>query len=435
MNQQSHGQHKAAHPHTGQTASPASSGKPASTEGPKPTGSRLTAKKNETVLGPFTIRDLTVFGSTLILFVGSLIPMFASRFNLWNLGSLFFLGLGILLPLIVTALFVARRLTPGSKLRIGSLSIDQFASVVASFALAFFFLAGAETYAPAVLVALIGSLGLFASTVLARFIPFFAGDFLDRTEAPAHVVARESAVPFRKPSAPKEPKPAKEPGSGTLAGWGKRLTSGSAAGGAAAAGGTSLNGDRPHAGAAGASAGTATQGASQYGATQYGATQQGAAQPANAHQATGQQSWVQPASTPESATPQGDATPAASAAGAGNAAPARRGSGRRCRDWRRCRIRRRRKPRNRRFARNPGGRRRAVTGRTDAGCRRRTSRRGRDQGGGSSRRSIRPRDCQRSRYGRSAGSLGAGPDHGAPAGDVAGTYRRHRGSVQPPRGA
>ena len=320
MNQQSHGQHKAAHPHTGQTASPASSGKPASTEGPKPAGSRLTAKKNETVLGPFTIRDLTVFGSTLILFVGSLIPMFASRFNLWNLGSLFFLGLGILLPLIVTALFVARRLTPGSKLRIGSLSIDQFASVVASFALAFFFLAGAETYAPAVLVALIGSLGLFASTVLARFIPFFAGDFLDRTEAPAHVVARESAVPFRKPSAPKEPKPAKEPGSGTLAGWGKRLTSGSAAGGAAAAGGTSLNGDRPHAGAAGASAGTATQGATQYGATQYGATQQGAAQPANAHQATGQQSWAQPASTPESATPQGDATPAASAAGAGNAA-------------------------------------------------------------------------------------------------------------------
>ena len=252
MNQQSHGQHKAAHPHPGQASGPASAGKPANAEGPKPAGSRLTARKNETVLGPFTIRDLTVFGSTLILFVASLIPMFASRYNLWNLGSLFFLGLGVLLPLIVTALFVARRLTPESKLRIGSLSIDQFASVVASFALGFFFLAGAETYAPAVLVALIGSLGLFAATVLARFIPFFAGDFLDRAEAPAHVVARESAVPFRKPSAPKEPKPAKEPGSGALAGWAKRLTPGGAAGGAAAAAGATrrgVNGDRPHAGA------------------------------------------------------------------------------------------------------------------------------------------------------------------------------------------
>ncbi|HEX9087210.1 MAG TPA: hypothetical protein VF867_06785, partial [Arthrobacter sp.] len=53
--------------------------------------SKKAGRKNEAVLGPFTIRDLTVFGSTLILFVASLIPMFAVRYNLWNLGSLFFL--------------------------------------------------------------------------------------------------------------------------------------------------------------------------------------------------------------------------------------------------------------------------------------------------------------------------------------------------------
>ena len=331
MNQQSHGQHKAAHPHPGQASSPASAGKPANAEGPKPAGSRLTARKNETVLGPFTIRDLTVFGSTLILFVGSLIPMFASRYNLWNLGSLFFLGLGVLLPLIVTALFVARRLTPESKLRVGSLSIDQFASVVASFALGFFFLAGAETYAPAVLVSLIGSLGLFAATVLARFIPFFAGDFLDRAEAPAHVVARESAVPFRKPSAPKEPKPAKEPGSGALAGWAKRLTPGGAAGGAAAAagatGGAAVNGDRPHAGASAGAAqhGTTPHGTTQHGTTHDGATQFGAAQQGTGQQGSASQSWAQPDSAHERSTPQGDATPAAAAApGSGNAAAAPR---------------------------------------------------------------------------------------------------------------
>ena len=109
---------------------------------------KTAGKKNEAVLGPFTIRDLTVFGSTLILFVASLIPMFAVRYNLWNLGSLFFLGLGILLPVIVAALFVARRLSPGTKIRIGSLSVDQFGSVVASFAVAFFFLAVAGAYRP-----------------------------------------------------------------------------------------------------------------------------------------------------------------------------------------------------------------------------------------------------------------------------------------------
>lgn len=195
-------------------------------------------QKNEAVAGPFTVRDLTVFGSTLILFIASLIPMFAVRYNLWNLGSLFFLGLGILLPLIVTALFVARRVSPGTRIRIGSLSVDQFASVVASFAVAFFFLAVAGAYVPSMLLALVGAVGLFAATVLARLIPFFAGDFLNREEAPAHVVARESAVPVRKPQAaktPKEPKEAKdhkEGPAGSVAGWAKRITSG---GGATAA--------------------------------------------------------------------------------------------------------------------------------------------------------------------------------------------------------
>ena len=166
---------------------------------------------NQAVLGPFTLRDLTVFGATLILLVASLLPVFFGRFNLWNAGSLFFLGLGIVLPLIVTALFVARRLAPATKVRIGSLSVDQFASVVGSFALAFFFVSTAAGYVPSLLVGLVGSVGLFAATVLSRFIPYFAGDFLGRDETPAHVMARDSAVPLPKPHTPKEPKPAPAP--------------------------------------------------------------------------------------------------------------------------------------------------------------------------------------------------------------------------------
>ncbi len=207
MNQQSFGQTTgratAAGP-DGSSGSSAGSGQPEPATGKA--GSR-----HQAVLGHFTVRDLTVFAATLILFVTSLLPVFLTRFNLWNVGNLFFLGLGIVLPLIVSALFAARRLAPATKVRIGSLSIDQFASVVASFSVAFFFLSAAGDYHPALLAGLIGSVVLFAATVLGRFIPYFASDFEGRQETPAHVVARESAVPRPKPhtpKAPKEPKPA-----------------------------------------------------------------------------------------------------------------------------------------------------------------------------------------------------------------------------------
>ncbi|MCO4276731.1 hypothetical protein NG701_20315 [Pseudarthrobacter sp. HLT3-5] len=176
----------------------------------KPAGAKP-GTTNQAVLGPFTLRDLTVFAATLILLVASLLPIFFGRFNLWNAGSLFFLGLGIVLPLIVTALFVARRLAPATKVRIGSLSVDQFASVVASFSLAFFFVSTAAAYVPSLLVGLVGSVVLFAGTVLSRFIPYFAGDFLRRDETPAHVMARDSAVPLPRPHTPKEPKPTAAP--------------------------------------------------------------------------------------------------------------------------------------------------------------------------------------------------------------------------------
>ncbi|RKR20870.1 hypothetical protein [Arthrobacter oryzae] len=224
MNEQDNGQVRAPAQSQDGSAQPGAAGFGAA---PRFTVDKKSAKKHEAVLGPFTIRDLTVFGSTLLLFIASLIPMFALAYNLWNLGSLFFLGLGIVLPLIVTALFVARRLSPATRIRIGSLSIDQFASVVASFTLAFFFLAAAEAFVPSMLIALLGAAGLFAATVLGRWIPFFASDFAGREETPAHVVAREAVAPVQKPRAPKkpkQPKPVKDSAaaSGASAGWANR---------------------------------------------------------------------------------------------------------------------------------------------------------------------------------------------------------------------
>ncbi|MET1088075.1 MAG: hypothetical protein ABWY04_13295 [Arthrobacter sp.] len=202
MNQQSFGRKTG--PDT--VADSGSSTTPAAATGRPATSGGMGANAHQTVLGPFTIRDLAVFAATLILFVASLLPVFGGRYNLWNLNNLFFLGLGIVLPLVVSALFAARRLAPGTKIRIGSLSIDQFASVVASFAVAFFFLSVAGAYVPSLLVGLIGALVLFAATVLGRFLPYISPDFQGRDEAPAHVVAREAAVPVQKPRAPKKPK-------------------------------------------------------------------------------------------------------------------------------------------------------------------------------------------------------------------------------------
>lgn len=218
MNQQSYGQRTgpdtkagpgASEPALGGSghATPAGNAAKGQAAGQKAGSGKLDPNANQAVLGPFTVRDLAVFAGALILFVASLLPLFGARYNLWNLNNLFFLGLGIVLPLIASALFAARRLAPATRIRVGSLSIDQFASVVASFALAFFFLSVAGGYVTSLLVGLIGSLVLFAATVLGRFLPYLSGDFKDRPEAPAHIVAREAAVPVRKPRTPKAPKP------------------------------------------------------------------------------------------------------------------------------------------------------------------------------------------------------------------------------------
>ncbi|MFJ4209756.1 hypothetical protein ACIPY2_14985 [Paenarthrobacter sp. NPDC089675] len=169
-----------------------------------------TPVKYDAVAGPFTIRDLTVFGSVLLMFIASLLPMFGGIFNLWNIGSLFFLLLGIILPAAVVGLFVARRLQPATNVRIGSLSTDQFASVTAAFATTLFFLTVAMSFNGSALLGLIGSLGLLAATVLGPHLPFLSADFKGRAETPAHVVARQAVVPTRKPAAPKEPKAPKQ---------------------------------------------------------------------------------------------------------------------------------------------------------------------------------------------------------------------------------
>lgn len=164
------------------------------------------ATGGKAVAGPFTIRDVVVLVSVLIIFVASLLPLAVFgelSFNTWSGAGLYFIFIGILLPLIVATLFVIRRVSPDAKLRIGSLSLDQFTSVVASFAFAYFMFATVSSFEIAYLVGAIGAGVLLCATVLATIIPVFAADFAGRAEVPAHTVARDAARPAARPATPK----------------------------------------------------------------------------------------------------------------------------------------------------------------------------------------------------------------------------------------
>jgi hypothetical protein len=180
-------------------------------ETPAPAESRPAGedKARTAVLGPFGLRDTVVGGSVLLMLIGSLLPWsttFGLVANLWSpLTPLFFLGIGMILPLLVAGLFAARRMAPELKYRVGSLSVDQFGSVVAVLATAFFFLHLVNDFTIGALLTLIGALGLMVATTLAPHIPPFSREFAERAEMPAHVMARETVRLRRRPAAPASP--------------------------------------------------------------------------------------------------------------------------------------------------------------------------------------------------------------------------------------
>lgn len=165
------------------------------------------------VLGPFTARDLALFAGVLVTFIGSLLPLVqrGSALNLWNAQNLYFMGIGILLPLVLAGLFVWRRLSPKTSIRVGSFSLDQLASIVAAFACSYFFVYTVTVFTPGAIVGFVGGVILLASTVLAPVIRPFAGDFAGRAEVPAHVVARDAVAPIQKPK-PAKPAPGQPKG-------------------------------------------------------------------------------------------------------------------------------------------------------------------------------------------------------------------------------
>lgn len=207
-------------------------------------------------VGPFSVREVAIGGAWLLALIVSFFSIFQGAFvSVWqsDLNWIFAIGLST----AAVFLLALRRLSPSTIRRVGSLGIDQFASVAFSIASVYWVGLVWTTLSTSVVsgfwvttwvpwVEAILALALVVLSVFAPFIPGLKEDFEHRPAHEAHPVAR-SARPVTA-----RPKPAPQP--------------------AAPVGDQSYG--APQQGAP--QQGAPQQGAPQYGAPQYGAPQQGA---------------------------------------------------------------------------------------------------------------------------------------------------------------
>ncbi|KJQ54901.1 hypothetical protein [Microbacterium sp. SA39] len=145
------------------------------------------------ILG-FTLRELLIVGVWLVAFVVSFFPL-NSGLSLWGIGIQWILPIGV--PTVAVFLLVLRRFSPDGIRRVGSLGIDQFASVAFSVSATVWL--GTLWLSVSTLidggfwglpwngiVMLLASLALVALTVFAPIIPGLKEDFHGRLVTLAH---------------------------------------------------------------------------------------------------------------------------------------------------------------------------------------------------------------------------------------------------------
>lgn len=169
-------------------------------------------------VGPFSIREVVLAGVWALGFLFSFFSFVAPGFDsVWTSGLSWVLTIGV--PTVAVFLIVLRRLSPGGIRRVGSLGIDQFASVAFSVSAVLWLqmvwasvTSLAErggtpyTWVPWVEVVLMTAGVVF--TVFAPLLPVFGEDFRHRAE----VVAHRNARPLRPVTArPVPPRPVREP--------------------------------------------------------------------------------------------------------------------------------------------------------------------------------------------------------------------------------
>ncbi|MFJ2541351.1 hypothetical protein [Microbacterium sp. NPDC087589] len=163
------------------------------------------------ILG-FTLRELLIVGVWLIAFIASFFP-YVGDASIWGAGIQWILPIGV--PTVAVFLLILRRFSPDGIRRVGSLGIDQFASV--AFSVAAVFWLGALWNAVAFViefgvfglpwngvVQLLASLALVVFTVFAPLVPGLKEDFQGRLVTLAH----RNANPVRPVIARPRPEPA-----------------------------------------------------------------------------------------------------------------------------------------------------------------------------------------------------------------------------------
>ena len=164
-------------------------------------------------VGPFSIREVALVGVWLVAFIVSFFSIDEGRFNsVWTASILWILSIGV--PTVAVFLIVLRRLSPTGIRRVGSLGIDQFASVAFSVAslvwlqlvwetVAFGIDSGRWVRTWVIWVELVLMLIGVALTVFGPLLPTIGQDFRGRPEVPAHRNARPIRPVSPRPAAPR----------------------------------------------------------------------------------------------------------------------------------------------------------------------------------------------------------------------------------------
>ncbi|PRB07954.1 CvpA family protein [Microbacterium sp. MYb64] len=161
----------------------------------------------------FSLRELIMIGAWVIAFALSFVAgggsVLDSSATVWTMNGAWALAIGV--PTAAVFLIVLRRLSPEGIRRVGSLGIDQFASVAFSVALVSWVvllwqqldLVGATRRSPLVTwplwLEILLMLVLVAVTVFAALIPGLREDFEERTETLAHRRANPVRPVFSRP--------------------------------------------------------------------------------------------------------------------------------------------------------------------------------------------------------------------------------------------
>jgi len=172
-------------------------------------------------VGPFSVREVSLLGIWAVAFLVSFFPdnnvtgaarLLVGGSNVWVSGLWWIAAIAV--PTVAVGLLVLRRLSPQGIRRVGSLGIDQFASVAFSVAALVWVAWLWETVSIAIdtggwvrsWVVWVEAILMVAGVVLTVFAPFlppFAADFAGREEVPAHRNARPVRPVVPRPATPR----------------------------------------------------------------------------------------------------------------------------------------------------------------------------------------------------------------------------------------